>query len=410
MLGTGLSLLLGAAGVACNSGTEPHIRPCTAADDSIVLAPAAYVSIDPAADSGCAVFPASALGAEYLLVPQIATGVPGAKAAFRLGGDTILPPPPPSAPLPDMAQIGDAQRFHDYLRRGDEQRWWGFAPPPTTRAPGLQLSAAASPPAPNSRRVFQVCARIDCTRFDRVVARAKVVKSKLAIYVDSLAPAGGLDSAALDSIANVFEQRLYAIDTAAFGRESDIDSNTVVLVLMTNTVNRLVSKSTCLNSGFVAGFFYGLDIDPRFATDPHSNKGEVFYSIVPDPSGTLSCQHSVAQVQSIVPVTFIHEFQHMISFNQHVLVRGAQTGEVLWLNEALSHFAEELGGRSYEAAPTAKIVDCQVEPSPSIPCIFYVGDLQNAYSYLDSTSRHALEPTSGLGSLAERGAQWLFVR
>jgi hypothetical protein len=40
----------------------------------------------------------------------------------------------------------------------------------------------------------------------------------------------------------------------------------------------------------------------------------------------------VVEVQAFVPITFIHEFQHMISFNQHVLVRGGD-GEVLWLNE-----------------------------------------------------------------------------
>jgi len=46
----------------------------------------------------------------------------------------------------------------------------------------------------------------------------------------------------------------------------------------------------------------------------------------------------------------------------------------------------------------------------TVPCRFYGGDLLNAYTYLDSTSRHSLEPPSGLGTLAERGAAWLFVR
>src|SRR5207249_8673991 len=49
--------LLSLAGAGCTSGTEPHIRPCTTLDDSVILAPAQYVSIDPAVDSGCAVFP-----------------------------------------------------------------------------------------------------------------------------------------------------------------------------------------------------------------------------------------------------------------------------------------------------------------------------------------------------------------
>jgi len=253
-----------------------------------------------------------------------------------------------------------------------------------------------------------VCAKTDCSRFDRVGARVRAVKTKVVIFVDTLAPTGGLDSLALDSIAKTFDQRLYAIDTAAFGRESDIDSNTVVLVLMTNTVNKLVTASECNASGgsFVAGFFFGVDLDPAYRNDSRSNKGEVFYSIVADPGGSLSCPHSTSDVETFVPVTFVHEFQHMISFNQHVLLR-ATNGEVLWLNEGMSHYAEELGGRSYALAPDGQVTDCTVGTTE---CTFYIGDLRDAYDYLDSTGTHFLLPTAGIGSLAERGAAWLFVR
>jgi len=112
------------------------------------------------------------------------------------------------------------------------------------------------------------------------------------------------------------------------------------------------------------------------------------------------------EVERFVPVTFVHEFQHMISFNQHVLKRGG-TGEVLWLNEGFSHYAEELGGRSYAASPGGKINDCTIGMTD---CRFYGGDLVDAYEYLDTTSKHFLLPTAGIGSLAERGAAWLFVR
>jgi len=365
-----------------------------------------YASIDPATNSGCMVFPATAaLAAEYLLVPQLTSGVPGQTAAFRLGGDTILPAP--SAPVQSTATLGAAEQFHRFLRLGDERRSWGFAPEPGNGAGAMpRASAAASPPGMGSLRTFQVCAKTDCTRFDRVGARVRALKTKVAIYVDTLAPASGLDSTALDSIANTFDSRLYAIDTAAFGRESDIDSNTVVLVLMTNTVNKLVTASQCNTSGFVAGFFFGADLDPAFRNDSRSNKGEVFYSIVADPGGTLSCAHSTTEVENFVPVTFIHEFQHMISFGQHVIARGGN-GEVLWLNEGFSHYAEELGGRSYALSPDARVTDCTIGTTE---CRFYGGDLLNAYEYMDSTSRHFLLPTAGIGSLAERGAAWLFVR
>src|SRR5207302_8476199 len=101
-------------------------------------------------------------------------------------------------------------------------------------------ASPAGPPALNDQGTLMASARFDCSAFTRVVGRARAVQNKIAIYVDTLAPAGGLDSTQLDSIAKTFDQRLYAIDTAAFGRESDIDSNSVVLVLMTNVVNKLV--------------------------------------------------------------------------------------------------------------------------------------------------------------------------
>jgi len=400
-------LLTGAA-AACSGGTEPHFRPCTAADAAVSLSVNQYVSIDPGPASGCFVFPSSPiLPAEYLLVPQFVSGVPGQTTAFRLGGDTILPAP--SAPTPQqLADLSPAERFHAYLRLGDERRSWGFAPETTSAKALPHLSAAGSPPGMNTARTFQVCAKTDCSRFDRVGARVRAIASKVVIYVDTTAPAGGLDSTALDSVARLFDSRLYAIDTAAFGRESDIDSNSVVLVLMTKTVNKLVTAQECNAQGgaFIAGFFFGADLDPAFKNDSRSNKGEVFYSIVADPAGTLSCAHTAADVEKFVPVTFIHEFQHMISFNQHVLLRSG-TGEVLWLNEGLSHYAEELGGRSYAASPDAQVTDC---PSGTTECFFYAGDLINAYEYMDSIGKHFLLPTAGIGSLAERGAAWLFVR
>ena len=394
--------------VACSGGTEPGIRPCTGGIP-VNLAVTQYVSLDAGVDSGCVEFPATSSMVEYLVVPQLATGTPGQMTSFVLGGDTIRPP----APAPPVAMTGagegSAERFHAFLRIGDERRSWGFAPEPPRRSPVIAPSPAvitSGPPALNSLRTFMACAKLDCSRFDKVGARVRALKSKVAIYVDTLAPAGGPDSTALDSIAKVFDQRLYAVDTAAFGRESDIDSNTVVLVLMTNVVNKLVTASECDKTGFVAGFFFGADLDPAFRNDSRSNKGEVFYSVVADPQGTLSCSHTVAEIQAFLPVTFVHEFQHMISFNQHVLVRGG-SGEVLWLNEGFSHYAEELGGRSYETNPAARLTDCTIGTAN---CRFYAGDLLNAYKYLDSTQSHFLLPTAGIGTLGERGAAWLFVR
>src|ERR1700752_3782354 len=289
---------------ACTKGAEPSITACTAAGDSVILAPGGYGFFEPTG-AGCTVFPATASGAEYLVVPQLTAGNPGDQAQYRPGGDTISPVTP-SPTAQQLRALSSAERFHLFLRLGDERRSWGIAPAVAPQPSAPQPAPQAGPPVYNQPRTFKVCAKLDCSRFDNVNAKAKAISARVAIFVDDLAPAGGLDSAALDSVARLFDDRLYAIDTAAFGRESDINQDSVVMVLMTNTVNKLVTPTECNESGFVAGFFFGFDLDPHFTSNPNSNKGEIFYSIVADPTGTLSCSHSAAEVQAFVPVTFIH--------------------------------------------------------------------------------------------------------
>ncbi|MBI2616257.1 MAG: hypothetical protein HYW52_11405, partial [Gemmatimonadetes bacterium] len=80
------------------------------------------------------------------------------------------------------------------------------------------------------------------------------------------------------------------------------------------------------------------------------------------------------------------------------MLRGGSS-EALWLNEAMSHLAEELGGFHFLAQrDTARFSE------------FVLGDLFNAYKYLkDPGARFALFK-SGTGTLEERGAAWLFLR
>jgi hypothetical protein len=398
-----------AGGVATSPGAFTYEPPCAAANSfRVTLASAGYLAVDPTTTAGCVAFPANPAGGadvEYLVVPQSATGVAGRMTSFRLTGDTVT-----LGPLTDhLMGVGPSltppERFHQFLREAERGRDWGSSAAglgPAAPAPGPAVSRAgaspAVPPVEGDRREFSVCATLTCSSFTKVGAVAEAVGQRLAIYVDTLAPAGGLNAADLDTLIQVFDSRLYAADTAAFGRESDIDGNSVVIVLMTNVVNKLVTAQQCQTQGFVAGFFLGADIDPLFANDSRFNHGEVFYSIVADPSGVLSCSHSRDQVKRLVPVTFVHEFQHMISYNQHVLVRNG-AAEELWLNEALSHLAEEIGGRTYLAEGDATNFSR-----------FVIGNLFNAYSYLDAPGNHFLLPAAGIGTLAERGAGWLFLR
>jgi hypothetical protein len=397
----GLSSLLAAA---CSSSpvTQPPLPPCTATSGGRVSlgTVGAYTAVDPTQTAGCAVFPENLLGTaiEYLVVPQSASSIPDDSQAFRLSGNPFAAPPPP-APGAPLAGPSVGQQFDLRLRLAERE--FATQLPVPERAPP-RAPALVTPVDSGQIRTFKVCNTLDCdprkpSTLSSVTATALKVGTHIAIFVDNAAPQPGLTDADLSNLRTVFDTRLYETDTLAFGSESDIDNNGMVIVLMTGKVNALVTAVRCLDpaGGYVAGFFFGADLitTPPFAT---GNSGEIFYSIVPDPGATLSCAHTVAQVTQLVPVTFVHEFQHMISFNQHFLVRGGFP-EDLWLNEGLSHYAEENGGRTFL-------------PDTATYCNYVFGDVYNAGQYFAAPHSYFLVDTAGIGGLANRGAYWLFVR
>ena len=355
-----------------------------------------YVMLGPERLAGCADFPPGAFnGSEYLLVVQAGTGERGVTAEFRLMGDSAAPVAvSPRTAAPDSLPF--AVRFHDRLR-ADEAEFAKLpkpaAPPPVPRAPLAQIALG-------DRRDFRVCNQIGCSDvadFSEVTAVARYVGDNAAIFVDQAAPSGGLSDADIADLGSLFDNDLYELGSQTFGAESDVDQNGHTIILMTGVVNGLTPESQCETS-IVTGFFFSIDIDPAFAGDVRSNRGEVFYTLVPDPQGTITCAHPLDRIRRLVPVTFIHEFQHMISYNQHVLLRGGGT-EYTWLNEGLSHLAEELGGQYFlNLGDRTKFSQ------------FVIGDLFDAYEYLTVPGENFLSYVNGQGTLAERGAAWLFMR
>jgi hypothetical protein len=86
---------------------------------------------------------------------------------------------------------------------------------------------------------------------------------------------------------------------------------------------------------------------------------------------------------------------------------------VPWLNEGLSHIAEELGSRVFEQrypSPVQRTRGGQIVPDSAVP--YFTPNVKNAFSWLDSpmfASPIAYDAGS-FGSLSERGASWLFLR
>jgi len=401
---TSLTLCSGIAlAAACGSGSPTTVTPtsCAAgAGTPITLGVGAYTVVDPATDSGCVHFAANAGidSTEYLVVAQSAAGTTGQSAPFSLkGGAAAVAASLVAGANPPANRSPIAVQFDWTLRQMARTGNYPAVPAALQAAAPARVITAAppTPPTVGSVRVFKVCSNLACSALKNVAAKARVVGLHIAVYVDTLAPAAGLDSAELDSLKQVFDTRLYPLDTTAFGGVSDIDNNSVVIVLMTGVVNSLVTRTQCEKNGFVAGFFAAGDLNPPTASQ--FNDGEIFYSVVADPDSTLSCPHTAGQLDVLTPVTFVHEFQHMISFVQHVLVRGGAPEEG-WLDEGLSKYAEELAGRSY------------LPGNPQQFSNYLIGDLYDAYQYLNAPSASPLLIPEDNGTLADIGASWLFTR
>jgi hypothetical protein len=399
------TLLVGVlATAACGSDdpNTPGTVDCSTVAPSILSA--GQFQIIDASETACVRIPgAASQEAEYLYVALSGDGTVsenGTAPAYQLQGG-----PSPSASVARLGQasVHQARRpaaaFHDMLR--ERERTMTRQHPPAAAAARARVSASvvSVPPVVGSVRTFEVCANTTCTSFVQSTATAKVVGQRVAIYLDDDAPAGFTQSD-MDEVGALFDAHLHGIDTTAFGGESDLDHNGVVIVLLTQHVNDL--SPDCNTTGsIILGFFFGLDLYQ--IQDPvHSNDGEIFYAAVPRQDMPNCSAYTKTEVTKSLPTVFIHEFQHMISFNQHVLVRGGDVEET-WLNEGLSHYAEELGGREVPDEFCPLFDQCEDE--------FLQGDISNGYNYLnDPEATFLVAPSGSGGSLEERGAAWLFVR
>jgi hypothetical protein len=390
----GLGLLMGAIGCG-GDGTGPTVR-CPSAQDPLQVGQVAI--LDTTGLSGCAVLTAAG-DAEYLVVPFTANFEQSGSFVLSVSGARVSAEPAASATPASSA----ADRFHRAVRAWEARfAAAGWTP---ARAAGPRLEA---PPTVGQVDSFWVVQNIDSLRVDtvrtsdfvRVRATLKFVGQNTLLYQDDEAPAGGFTDAELATLGQMYDGTLYPLAVNTFGSTSDVNRDGRVTILLTPYVNALTPDTA---TSVIVGFFFPLDLfatqTPGCAICARSNEQEIFYGIVPDPQGLFSAPRSKERVRDILPPVAIHETQHMINFNQKVFVRGLLNSEIVWLNEALSHIAEEIGGDAFAAAG-----------DDSTAQLFYDPNFDRAFRFLEETWNHALTFVEGAGTLEERGAGWLFLR
>jgi hypothetical protein len=340
---------------------------------------------------------------EYLAVVQSTATIGAARFDYTLTG---LRPgvPAPVALRPDRAplsRVGEHAAPGVGIRRGPSlnaaQAEWDLV----LREREDVLLGAASTTARAARTTPEAVPNIGDLRdfdvvradggFDEVTARVRFVSQRAILYEDTIA-LGSLDQTDIESFADLFDDPIYPVDTGAFGSPSDLDGNDRVIILFTPSVNRLSPPGS---NDLIGGFFFGLDLLPG---EEHSNAGEVFYVLVPDPTGVYGNVRTVDLVRSTVPPILAHEFQHMIHHNERIIEREASTREAIWLAEGLAHMAEDLVGE--ELRTRGRMAEADE---------YQRGNRSRASLFLTEPSEVSLIIAAGQGSLAERGAAWLFL-
>jgi hypothetical protein len=427
LLGAAMPLAIFAA--ACHDKTTTPVlgaekitlNPCTPSG-TLTLAVAATARID--CSAGGSTLTLAGGGASYMIVPQFATDQ-GANqfieyqlfsGAVASASASLSPPSRTTRAALLSAAIAHklippgrnltAQRNAEKVLRARAAR---SARPSISATVRRQLSATVTPPPPlGSIRSFHVANSFTVNTWATVGAKLAYSGTNVLIYIDTLAPANGFTPTQLSNFGQLFDQTLYPIDTTAFGGPSDIDNNGHVIMLMTPVVNADTPASTCASQGFVAGFFDSGDFG---GSGVNSNNGEIFYSIVPDTTGSVSCAHGVGEVGLDVPGTFLHELQHLINYSQHVVISNSDPSSS-WLDEGMSIVAEELGSVYYEQKCPGTA--CRSNPSQLFPDSsqgFIQGFLYDSYQYafLPDTASVTLN-TDDEGGFSWRGGAWLFAR
>ena len=239
-------------------------------------------------------------------------------------------------------------------------------------------------------------------------ARVVAVLQNTLVLSDTLSPAGGYSDAEMVAFGQSFDTLGYALDTLNFGAPSDVDANGRVAILFTPGVNVIPGPP----GGFIGGLQASRDLFP-VGSCVASNEGEIFYLPVPDPNSTINGNYtSKSNLSNIVLSVLVHEFQHLINAGRRIYVNGAFSFEEVWLNEGLSHIAEELlYYRMSGNSPVTNIDMPRVQSTQAqLDAIntYQVQNLLRLKTYMVAPETNS--PYSQVDGLQMRGAIWQLLR
>ena len=265
-------------------------------------------------------------------------------------------------------------------------------------------------------RSFNVNSDFGCTNPIFKDARQVASGKNALIFEDITNPSGGFTSAEYQQIADSFDALIWPVVTQNFGEPSDRDGNGKVIILYTRAVNELTPANS---SSIFGGFYYGRDLYPKTASGglgacPASNEAEMFYLLAADPNGEVNGnKRAKDQVRRSTQGTVAHELQHLINASRRLFVNNAvNTSDEVWLNEGLSHIAEELVFHAASGTgPRQNLGESEIRASAQRVDAFNsyaISNFGRFRTFLEAPSGES--PIEGDDDLETRGSAWHFLR
>jgi hypothetical protein len=383
--------------------------------------------------------PGGGAGAEFTLIPFAASATQSANVVFPLAATGIgaaTGGPNPSlqgqrvldstlfgaeAPVHAAGDAGFKARLREMEER-DLTPLLRAAHAPELATVRSQSAAASRVPAPGELLRFNVRSDSACATPDMRTGRVVAVSQRAIVVADTANPrgAGTFSDDEYRAFGTVFDQTVWPMSVENFGEPHDVDGNNRVVIFFTRAVNELTPRN---NPTFINGFFFGRDLLPATGTGgcTGSNVAEIIYMLVPDPLGAVNGNRRTKEGELSGTVrTIAHEFQHLINASRRIYVvraTGDARFEEAWLNEGLSHIAEELMAFASSGLAPRQNIDWtrlqQSQPERAAFNTYVAGNFSNFARYLvnpDTTSLFSVGTPRATVDLPTRGATWHFLR
>lgn len=266
---------------------------------------------------------------------------------------------------------------------------------------------------------------LSCSNTEKVVQAEIVSVGERFVIARDMQGADAFSEGDYAEIQAVLDDHIYTVVTGYFGESADIDENERVIVLITEEVNKLADLTDTL---IFLGFFLPSDL-ANPVDCPASNAGEIVYLRAPDPDGEFGEETSVERAVDILKSTTSHEFQHLINAERRFILGNDQfaSSEDVWLNEGLSHLAEEVVGLAVMGQSVranlgigAAVSNVDAFNTYVIDNIFNLGATAQSSDGCDgwmvdpensvTINSPAIGNPPGCGALTMRGWSWLFLR